>query len=255
MAQNKSGNSGNSGNSNVQQTGPSVITSPTNDTRTFNHRGTEVGASNVTLSQNQPGSHTEILRWTIPGKFKRAVIAGGKHFTKAHLRSKELASGDGSQTTFSLTADIVPTGGETTPADQPEPTVVAYDSNAGSQLTVESYDFDANQVTFATAPNNATDNVEIWPLISEGTFQFRANDSFGQQVGPLNEWGVPLHVFPDSDQSKSSMKIYIPGAGRWTENEAIVVYVDSPRQVVWEDANFPEGQYVSTLEQRVDVQV
>lgn len=249
------GNGGGGGNGNQQTTGPSVITSPTNDTRTFNHRGTEVGSSNVTLSQNTAGSLTNVLSWTIPKKFKRAVIAGGKHFTKAHLRSKETASGDGSTTTFTLTADIVPTGGETQPADQPEPTVVAYDTDAGAELEIESYDFDQDEVTFKSAPNNATDNIELWPLMTEGTFQFRAADSFGQQVGPLNEWGVPIHVFPDSDQSKSSMQIYVPGAGRWTENEEILVLVDSPRQVVWEDANYPQGQYVSTLEQRVDVQV
>jgi hypothetical protein len=245
----------NNGGDGVQQSGPSVITSPTNDTRTFNHRGTEVGEDNVELSQNTTGSHTEILRWTIPDKFQRAVIAGGKHYTKAHLRSKETVSGDGATTTFSLTGDIVPTGGETTPGDQPEPTVVAYDTDASAELDIESYDFDANEVTFASAPNDATDNVEMWPLVTEGIFQFRADDAFGQQVGPLNEYGVPLHVFPDSDQSKSSMQIYVPGAGRWTENEAIVVYVDSPRQIVWEDENYPQGQYVSTLEQRVDVQV
>jgi hypothetical protein len=239
----------------TQTSGPSVITSPTNDTRTLNHRGTEVGSSNVTRSQNTTGSHTEILRWTVPDKFRRVVMAGGKHYTKAHLRSKETASGDGSSTTFSLTADIVPTGGETTPADQTEPTVVAYDSSAGSQLMVDSYDFDANEVTFASAPDSGTDNVLIWPIMSEGIFQFRAADSFGQQVGPINEWGVPLHVFPDNDQTKSSMQIFIPGAGRWTPNEEIVVYVDSPQQVVWEDTDYPEGQYVSELEQRVDVQV
>jgi hypothetical protein len=48
-------------NGNSQTTGPDVISSPTADTRTFSHRGTEVGSTNVALTQNRTGEFSPVL--------------------------------------------------------------------------------------------------------------------------------------------------------------------------------------------------
>lgn len=246
-------------NANEQRTGPSVITSPNSETRTFDHRGTEVGSSNVTRSQNSTGSLTEILKWEQPKKYEEMVLAGGKHWTKAELRGKETFSGDGTDPqTFSLTANIQAVGGEPGLDDQPFRSIVAYDNDATSEIVPDQPDYVADEVTFSgsDAPNNASNNVEIWYVINEGTVQYRAEDAFGHEVGPLNEWTVPTHVFADFDTDKNTTQVHLPGAARFsTESEALKMLVDSPRQVVWSDGNYPRGQYVSRLEQRMDVQV
>jgi len=240
-----------------QQVGPSVISSPNAETRTLSHRGDEVDSGNVTRSQNTTGSLTEVLRWTVPSKYEQLTLAGGRHWSKFILRGLETFSGDGVATAFTLTADIQAIGGETTVADQPHPVVVAYDTAGAAQLTVDSVDYVADEVTFTTAPATGTDNVKVWYVVSEGTCQYRAVDAFSHEVGPLNEWEVPLHVFADFNQDKNTTQVHIPGAGRFDKDEELKLMVDSPRQVVWTDADFPsaEGQYVSTVEQRADVLV
>lgn len=252
MSSSQNGGGGSQG----DRVGPNVISTPNSETRTLNHRGTEVDSANVTRSQNTTGSLTEILRWAQPRKYEEMVFSGGKHWTKAELRGLETFDGDGSTTTFSLTANIQAIGGETAIEDQPFPTVVAYDTAAGSQLTVDSVDYVNDDVTFASAPNTGTDNVKIWFVINEGTFQYRAEDAFGHEVGPVNEWPVASHVFADFDQEKNQTQVHVPGAARFSsESEALKLMLDSPRQVVWTDADYPEGQYVSRVEQRIDVMV
>lgn len=244
-----------SSNNKQQTTGPGVITSPTADTRSFDHRGTQVGSSNVTLAQNDTGRLDSVVEWTIPKKYRMVGISGGKHWTKAELRSKETFDGDGSTTTFSLSEDLVAIAGEPQLEDQPFPVVVAYDTDASSQLTVSDVDYSANEVTFASAPNTGTDNVAVWPIMGEGVVQYRGLDAFDNLTGPLENWGVPIHVFADNDQNKNTMQVHLPGAARFEREEVLAFNIDAPRQVVWEDADYPEGDYVSTIEQRVDVEL
>lgn len=244
-------------NSDVQQSGPSTITSPNADTRTLNHRGTEVGSGNVTRSQNTTGQVSEVLRWTIPKKFRELVIAGGKHWTKAELRYKETLNGDGSSGPYSTTGDIIPIAGETDVSEQPFASVVAVDTDPSPNqtLTVSSIDYDKNEITFNSSVNNASNNLELWIVMAEGNVQFRGLDAFGNLVAPLDEWGVPTHVFGDFNQEKNTTQIFLPGAGQFERDEELQFNIDSPRQVVWTDSNYPSGQYVSKVEQRVDVQL
>lgn len=228
---------------------------PKNDRRSLTHRGAELGSSFVTLSQNATGREDSIIEWECPRKYDLITYAAGRHNTKFIPRGKETADGDGAATTFSLTANIAPPSGETTLDDQPYPPVVAYDTDAGSQLTVESYDYNANSVTFTSAPNTGTDNVEMWYVITEGVLKFIGHDQFGHRIAALDEWGIPIRVFNDFDQSKNMTKVHMTGAISWEEAESLVLYLDGPRQIVWEDPNYPEGQFVSSLEQRVDVDV
>jgi len=240
---------------NVQTSGPSTITSPQSDTVTFDHLGNEVGDSNVDTLQNTPNTNTPVIEWTIPHKFTEVVFAGGKHITKAEFRTLETASGDGTTTTFSLSADVIAVAGERAIEDQPFAAVVAYDTDAGSELTVDSVDYMKDEVTFESAPNNGNDNVKIYPVFGGGSAQYRGYDGFGHQVGPLDEFGVPMHVFNDFDTGKNETQIHMVGSGRFVEDEVLALFVDSPTQVVWEDPDYPRGEYVSRIEQRVDAQL
>jgi len=112
-----------------------------------------------------------------------------------------------------------------------------------------------DEVTFASAPNNGTDNVKIYPVFGGGSAQYRGYDGFGHQVGPLDEWGVPMHVFNDFDTDKNETQIHMVGSGRFVEDETLALFVDSPTQVVWTDSDYPRGEYVSRIEQRVDAQL
>ncbi len=244
-----------SNNNGEQRSGPSIITSPSADTRTFNHRGTEVGDGKVSLTQNAAGRNSPVIEWTMPRKYRRVVFAGGKHWTKAELRTVETVSGTSNDDTVQTTAtNLVPISGEGDLADQPYPTVVAYNVTTNTEYDVVNVDYEANEVTLGTDPSDG-DTVKLYPVMSEGVAQYRGIDAFEHQVGPLDEWGVPLHVFADFDQDKNQTQIHMVGAAEFETDEALALYVDAPQQVVWEDADYPRGEYVSTIEQRVDVEV
>lgn len=247
----------NNGNGQVQRSGPSTITSPNSDTRTFSHRGTEVGSANVTLEQNAANQNQPVISWSIPRTYTEMVFSGGKHITKAQFRAHETATGDGSTTTFSLSTNFVAVAGEEHFDEQPFPAVVIYDETASNELTwsdIDSVDYMKNEITFSSAPANGND-LHFYPVIGDGEAQYRARDGFGHQVGPLDEWGVPMHVFADYDQEKNQTQLHMIGSGRFIEDEELVLFVDSPSQVVWQHAQYPRGQYVSKIEQRVDVQL
>lgn len=232
-----------------------TYTNPKNDRRSLTHTGSEVGDSNVDRSQNAVNREDEILSWTCPRKFESITFSAGDHITKFRPRYRENADGDGSTTTFSVSGNINPPNGETYIPNMEYQPVVAYDTDAGSQLEVDSYDFDANSVTFTSAPNNATGNVLMWPILTEGTIKYVGRDQFDNQVAALDRWGIPIHVFNDFNQSKNMTQIHLTGAATWEESEILSVVVDAPYQIVWEDGEFPNGTYASTMEQRVDVNV
>lgn len=232
-----------------------TYTNPKNDRRSLTHTGLEVGSSHITLNQNATGREDEILSWECPRKYAAITYAAGRHTTKFVPRYKESFDGDGSTKTFTLTGNIQPPSGETDLDDMPYQPVVAYDDDGATQLTVESYDFAANTVTFTTAPNAATGNVLVWPVITEGYLKFIGHDQFDHRIAALDEWGIPISVFNDFDQSKNMTKIHLTGAVTWEESEKLALYLSSDRQIVWQDADYPEGQYASTIEQRVDVDV
>lgn len=232
-----------------------TITNPKNDRRTLVHTGNEVGSSNVTRSQNAPDSYTKILEWVCPDKYDQIDYAAGVHPTRAELRSKQTADGDGSTGPFAIGANVVPVAGEEAIDDQRFPVLVAYDSDASSQLTVADVDYAANEVTFENAPNNASSNIEMWPVMADGKIQYRAIDQFDHEVGALDHWGTPLHVFSDHDVNKNDSQIHLVGRMSFAENETLGIYVDAPEQIVWSDGNYPEGSYVSEYSQKVDVSV
>lgn len=230
-------------------------TNPKNDRRSLTHTGSEVGESNVERQTNEPNREDEVLAWTCPRKFDSIVYSAGDHITKFQPRYRENADGDGSQTTFQVSGRIMPPNGETYIPNMAYQPVVAIDNTDGSQLEVESYNFDTNEVTFKSAPASGTGNVVMWPILTDGIVKYIGHDQFDNSVAALDTWGIPLHVFNDFNQSKNMTQIHLTGAATWEESERLVVYIESPFSIVWEDAEFPNGQYASTIEQRVDVNV
>lgn len=232
-----------------------TITNPKNDRRSITHTGGELGDSNVTVASNATNRLDNVVEWTCPRKYDRIIYSAGDHYTKFHPRYKESFDGDGTATTFSLTGTIGPPNGESNVNQMDYQPVVAYDTAAGTQLTVADYDFAANTVTFESAPNSGTGNVLVWPIITEGIIKYVGLDQFNNQVASLDTWGIPLHVFNDFNQAKRLTRTHLTGAAVWQENETLAVQIDSPRQVVWEDTDYPQGTYASTIEQKVDVDV
>lgn len=229
------------------------ISNPKNDRRSLTHTFSEVGENNGTLSTNTTGTNSPIISWSCPRKYSSIRYAGGRHASKFTPRYKETFDGDGSTTDFTLTGDVQPVAGETDLDEQPFDAVVAAED--GSEVEVDSIDYATNTVSLASAPATGTANVALYPVICEGVIQYRGLDQFGHEIAPLDEWSTPIHVFSDFNQSKNETEIHLVGAAEWNEAESLSLYLDGPRQIVWEDTEYPRGQYASLIEQRVDVTV
>lgn len=230
-------------------------TNPKGDRRSLTHTGAELGEENVTLSTNATGREDAVLSWECPRKYDTITYAAGRHPTRFTPRTKEQFDGDGTQTTFNLTADISAPAGETNIVDMNYDPVVAYDDAAGQEIMVESYNFDQNEVTLESAPSTGTANLHLFSVLIEGDLKFIGHDQFDHRIAALDEWGIPLHVFNDFNQLQNQTKVHLTGAVSWEESERLVLYIDSPHEIVWEDANYPRGTYASSIEQRVDVDV
>lgn len=232
-----------------------TVTNPQNDRRTLTHRGDEVGTDNVTLLQNTVDTMSPVLKWTCPRKFKRIDYAAGVHPTRFVPRSVETVTGSaGDDTSVSLSTNIHPIAGEPEIADQPWPVVVAYNVTQGTEVAVTVDNYGSNTVTLGADPADG-DTVKLWPVIGDGSIQYRGIDQFAHEVGALDQWGTPMQDFSDHDQMQQDSMIHLVGSLTFRENEVMALYVDSPQQIVWEDADYPNGAYVSTIEQKVDVSV
>lgn len=230
----------------------SQISNPKQDRRSLTHTFGEVGADNGTLSQNSVDTHSPIIEWTCPRKYDTIKYAAGRHYTKFRPRTREDFSAH-SGTTVSLSSRIQPVAGEPDVSEQQYPVAVAYDITAGSEIDVVSANYAQNTIELASDP--AGNDIAVWPILTEGEIQYRGLSQFGYEVAPLNEWTIPVHVFHDFNQQKNETKIHLVGASQWDEAETLALYLDSPHQIVWQDNDYPRGQYASTIEQRVDVSV
>jgi len=219
---------------------------------TISHTATVLGDQAVDRNQNQtnPQRQTAVLSFTCPDNFDSVLAVFPRDTTRFYPRSKETFDGDGATTTFALSADILPTAGETTLEDQPEPAVVAVAD--GAEADIESIDYAANEVTLASAPAADNGNVHLFPLLTEGTIQFQGRNQLDQIEGPVYPWTWPLYRFADMEQEKAGTQINLNGRVRWDRNETVEVLVDSPHAVVWQDADYP-GAYASVFEQDVEI--
>lgn len=235
-----------------------TTTNPQNDRRTLTHRGDEIGDENVALLQNTVGVMSPVIQWTCPRKFKRIDYAAGVHPTRFVPRTVEEVTEDavvdGGTATFGLSTNIHPISGEPEIDDQPWPAVVVVDTTDETQLEIESVNYGANEVTLVDAPAAGND-LKFYPVIGDGSVQYRGIDQFSHEVGALDGWGTPMQDFSDHDQMQQNSMIHLVGSLTFRENEVWSLYMNSPQQIVWEDPDYPRGQYVSIIEQKVDVSV
>lgn len=235
-----------------------TVTNPQNDRRTLTHTGGEVGEDNVTLMQNNANDNSPIIEWTCPRKFQRIDYAAGVHPTRFIPRTVEEitddATVDGATDTFALATNVLPIAGEPNLEDQEWPAVVAYDVTNSQELAIQSINYGANEVTLDNAPAAGTD-LKFYPVMGDGVVQYRGLDQFNHEVGSLDQWGTPIQDFSDHDQMKQDSMVYLIGSISFKENERFALYLDAPQQIVWEDPDYPRGNYVSTIEQKVDVSV
>lgn len=224
--------------------------------RTISHTGDtleDAGYDAVTRSQNQvsPQRDSAILSLTCPENFDEFEYVGQRDAVNFVPRCKETFSGDGSTTTFDVSADLIPIAGEDELVDQPYDVVIA--TVGGSKVSIASIDYSANTVTLDSAPASGTDNVALFPVISEGVLKFRGRNTLGQVKGPLYPWPHPVYRWADVDQHKRGTEVNLPWPRLLVErNDTLDVMLDSPRQIVWEDADFPES-YVSSFQLDVEI--
>ena len=224
---------------------------------TIGHTGSTLDPNDnknvVTLSQNQvsPQRETAIASFECPENFDTISYVGKRDATRFKPRTMETFDGDGNTTDFNLSADIQPVAGEPLLVDQPYPAVVAVEVGTG-EVDIASVDYAANSVTLDSAPSSGTDNVKLYPIVTEGSLKFRGVNALGQVTGPVYPWSSPLYRWHDMMQDKRGTEINLNGSVSWDRNEKIEVMVDSPRQIVWEDSDYP-GAYVTTFEQDVEI--
>ena len=253
--QNGNGNGNGNGRSGGQRTGADVISSPTADTRTFTHRGTEIGEENVDLSTNRIGEFSPVLVWTMPKKYTHVGFAGGKHISRFELRTLETMTGTTEDDTeVELDTRLIAVAGEEEIEDQPFPTVVAYNVTQEMEIDIVDVDYTHDTVTLADDPAE-NDEVKLWPVMTTGRAKYTARDAFNNATGPLDEFGVGIHSFADFDQEKNTTQIHMVGAGTFREDEQVVLQLDADQEIVWEDPDYPNGSYVSKVQQRFDVEV
>jgi len=223
---------------------------------TISHTGSVLDTpteEKVTLYQNQtsPQRLTEVVQFTCPDKFDGIFYNAARDAIRFEPRSKEtVASGDvDGSGTYTLDADLIPIAGETEVDDQPYPTVQAVQN--GSFLAIESIDYATGEVTLADAEDD-TQDLHFYPVVVEGTLKMRGVNQLDQPEGPLFKWPFPLYRFADVEQDKRGQEVNLDGRIDWARNETLEVQIDSPRQIVWDDADHPDP-FVSMLE--VDVRI
>ena len=209
------------------------------------------GDTNVSTSQNQtsPQRETPIIEWTCPRKFEQIEYKGQRDATRFIPRTTETLTGSANDdTVVSLNANIQPIAGETEIADQDYPVVVAYNVTQGTQIDIADVDYSANEVTLATDPADG-DSVKLWPIMSEGTVQFRVRNQIGHKLGALYPWEQPVYTWHDYPQLMRGREINLHGGATIGHNDTLQLVLDAPQKITWEDSDYPLGAYVSTIEQ------
>jgi hypothetical protein len=223
--------------------------SPANDRRTLTQRGREVaynGEDNVETKQNSVGQRTRVLAWECPDKFSRIDWVGDQHPTRFRPRTVETLTGTtNDDTVVSLNSNIIPVAGEYELSDQPYPVVRAVNATQGTEVEVADVDYPANEVTLASDPADG-DNVKLYPIVAEGTVLLKGYDQFGHQIGVNERWATPLETFHSMDQRDPDTTVSLGGEVHFGPSQKLSVEVESPRNIVWEDADYP-GAFVSEI--------
>lgn len=233
---------------------------------TASHTGNVLGEEYVDTMQNQtePQRESAILAFEGPKKFESLEYVGNRDSTRFIPRSVETdtytdddASGalEAGERTTALAANLQPVAGEKELGEQDYPAVVAANVTQGVQINASdlTLDYAADEVTVAESAVADGDDVKFWPIINEGTVQYRALNQFDQVEGTVYPWPTPVYRWHDFEQLKRGTEVNLQGRVSWGRYETVEVLLDSPRQIVWKDADFPEGEFVSTFEQDLSI--
>lgn len=224
---------------------------------TISHTANVLGEEYVERSQNQvdPQRETAVLSLEGPRKFERLEYVGRRDATRFVPRTMETVTGTADDdTVVSLDANLQPVAGEEDIDDQEYPAVVAVNASTGDQLEIADIDYSANEVTLGSDPADG-EEVKLYPILNEGTVQLRALNQFNQVIGHVYPWSTPVYRWHDYKQLKRGTEVNLQGRVSWGRYERVEVMLDSPRQIVWQDEDYPEGEYVSTFEQDLTIQL
>lgn len=222
---------------------------------TITHLGNVLGDDMVTLSQNQvsPQRESAIIEFECPRKFERIEFVGSRDPTRFVPRTMQSITGTANDdTVVDLNNDIQPVSGETDIDDQDYPVCVAYNVTQDTQVDIVDVDYATNSVTLGSDPADG-DTVKLYPIIADGSIQMEGVNQFNQVVGSVDNWPTPIYRFHDFKQAKRGTEVNLDGAADWSRYEKLRITLDSPTQLVWEDDHYPLGQYVSTIEQDVEI--
>lgn len=219
------------------------------------HSGSTLGADSVNTYQNQvsPQRETAIVSFECPRNFSEIEYVGQRDDTRFVPRTTETITGSANDdTVVDLTANIQPIAGERDVEDQDYPVAVAYNVTTGTEYEIVDVNYATDTVTLGTDPADG-DEVKVWPIMSDGDVQFRLVNQFDQEDGRVYPWSTPLYRWHDFPQLKRGREINLHGTVTWQENERVEILLDAPQQITWEDPDYPNGQYVSTLRQDVEI--
>lgn len=233
----------------------------TEQKQTISHTGDVFGASNVSLAQNRAGSESGIAEFTAPDSFQSVELDGDKHDLRFVPRTQvEITGTTGDDTVVHLVdangneVDIQPIAGEKTIAEQDYPVAVAFNRTTGTQYSITDVNYATNEITLSNDPASG-DTVAIWPVVTQGSLKIVGRNALGQSEGPVSPFGIPIYRFHDLAQLRSNATVGVDGRVEFGNPESIEFVVHSPHEIVWTDADYPEGEFVSTLAQEVTVEV
>lgn len=218
---------------------------------TLSHTAQTLGDEAVELYQNKDARQTAVISFTNPREFEQIDYVGRSHATRFVPRCRETMSApaDG---VASLDARIQPVAGEPHIEDQDYPAVVAYNVTQGAEIGIEKLDYAQNEVHLNTNDIADTDDIKLFPIITEGEIQYQGVNQFDQLEGPAAKWQTPVYRFHDMEQDKRGTEVNLDGSVTFSRHETLEFTLESPRTLVWEDADYP-GSYVSTFQQKVDI--
>lgn len=228
---------------------------------TVSHTGSVLGGDMVRLSQNQTDPdprRTPILELECPDKFEALEYVGPEHPVRFEPRTMETATigdadGDGAlqegERTVALEANVQPIAGETELAEQTYAAVEAVNVTQDAEIDASDLevDYNTNEVVIAESAVADGDDVKLYPVLTEGSVKWGGKNALGQDEGTLYPWGFPVFRFHDMEQNRAGREITMQGTAEWSHNEHVELRLESARQIVWEDADYP-GAYVSEIE-------
>ena len=221
---------------------------------TLSHTASTFGADAVDLIENQtnPQDKSPVISFTGPKEYERTEYVGRRHPTKFVPRTVEEFEAAGNE--FDLEGRIQPVAGERRLSDQDYPAVEVMNVTQDMEIDLDDIEVSYSTGT-VTIPDDQVadgDTVKVYPIVTEGTAQFVGINQFDQQEGPTDKWETPLYRWHDMEQGKRGTEVNLQGRIKFGRNESMELHVDSPRTIVWEEADYP-GAYVSSFEQKVEI--